>query len=122
MEHSITNYVSRTSKRGRGHRKRNDDDQNVANLIPLELNESANNSYLSYQSALAAAVKQIVESEENSLDNLVLSFSRFNYYDPCTKSYKTPALTSANHIIFIFENSEYFSNRYFIEDNKIFKK
>ncbi|KAK8886468.1 hypothetical protein M9Y10_041931 [Tritrichomonas musculus] len=134
-EHSIINYISRPQKKDRKGRKRlynsnannanNDDQTTLVKITPLELSKSAKISYTSYQSALASATESIFEENNNSnpsLDDLILVFSRLEFFDPTTQTFKKPDSTSSSHIQFIFGNSDYFLKRYKIEDNIIYRK
>lgn len=132
-EHSITNYIFRPIKKDRKGRKRlNNSTQNTANneeqallvkIAPLELGESANISYSTYQSALASATESLFEENNNiPVSNLILAFSHLKYFDPCTQTFKSPEPTSVSHIEFIFKNTDFFSKRYIIKDSTIYRK
>lgn len=131
-EHSITNYVFRPIKKDRKGRKKHSNLQSNANgdeqvslvtITPLELSESANISYQSYQSALVSATESLLGENDNiSVDDIIQTFSNLKFFDPCTQTFKSPESTSASHIEFIFKNSDYFSKRYTIESNIVSRK
>ena len=134
-EHSIMNYISRPFKKERKGRKRinnstnnlNDEQSSLVKIYPLELNKYAKKSFLSYQSALASATESLFDelgfSDNNpSVNDLISSFSKLYFYDPCTQTFKSPTLTSISHIEYIFKNSDYFSSKYRIENNIIYRK
>ena len=125
-EISLKNYSTKPApKERRGRRKAHPTPEplyNITPYIPLELDAT---SYATYQDALAAAIEILLESEDAddpTIDNLIIEFSNLSYFDLGSQSFKPPGPVSFSHIEFIFENSEYFSTRYEIRENRIYRK
>ena len=123
-EYSMAHCSGRSTRRdrGKGRRRVEENPHNIPPFTPLILCNSSDDYYPSYQDALLAAAQEAADSTDPSISNIVNIFSRLHFYDPGSKCYKIPYPTSESHILFIISHSEYFSSKFTIDNEKIYRK